>query len=50
MDMWTGAAAINAMCVGKYGRAGFALAKGGLRITLDRASRRLISNTTAIDK
>ena len=34
LDLWAGAAAINAMCVGTSGRAGVAVMAGGLKITL----------------
>ena len=34
LDLWAGAVAINAMCVGTVGRAGVAVMAQGLKITL----------------
>ena len=34
IDLWAGAVAINAMCIGMLGRAGVAVMAEGLKITL----------------
>lgn len=46
-DLWAGAVAANAMCVGK-GLAGVAALPGGLSITLRGLASRLGSNNTSI--
>ena len=42
LELWTGAVAINAMCVGTFGRAGVAVMNEGLKITL--APRHVIAS------
>lgn len=39
-DLWTGAVAVNAMCIERHGRLGQAIYQGGLRIVLDHEGSR----------